>query len=619
VFTGGIGIDPRVQATAVGGGAGGAVREIANLGGFFGGVAASPPPAAPPPPSAVVTGADALTGKTEVRTSSIASRMERPRSIEAKDFTVATRYEIINRLASLGLDVDDLAVSGIANPQQLAPAQGVKQFDDSGQPVRSLPIRLADLRLGINGYKFSSIGTDPDPESAHADESAYFLGGVDLSDHTVALLRSAEGIVRRYRDALDRCQQMLATIDGYSTDAAARLDTVGRELAEARQDVATARALLAEEIQRAADVNARRDAIVADHVKFLAYARPRIGLRSIALPSRDLDSALEPDAVPACFVDHGDPPTDVAAMIAIVRQAPTAWFPAMNKPLQLIDAHFIADAVIAALPRTASNTFLNTMLAAPAATAVASLQASFSLVQAHADSVLQSRSAMLMQAQGTISAGASLMSKVSFIGASASLADLSALAAERRELNRRAAEEITRITSIATCLHARLSRVKPALRLAWADQLSQFDQVGDLGDLSSLPRFAELSRDDREDVRELAAWLRGRVDRNNPRANGLMNDLVRVCVLAASHSPAGEILTGRLVRPVTLHPGIRIDITPHLPARIRIGMAVHVFDGAQIGARAVVEDLVGGVASVRITQTVTANFLPAISAGVRFI
>ena len=151
---------------------------------------------------------------------------------------------------------------------------------------------------------------------------------------------------------------------------------------------------------------------------------------------------------------------------------------------------------------------------------------------------------------------------------------------------------------------------------------SQFDAARgqlDLGDLGTLPRFGELPREQREDIRELAAWLRGRADRNNPQAVALLADLVRVCVLAASHSPSGELVTGRIVRPLPLNPGLRLEVRPLLPERVRIGMQLQFLDAQQVTARAVVEDLAGGVASVRVTQTMSLNVQTSLATAVHFV
>jgi hypothetical protein len=230
-------------------------------------------------------------------------------------------------------------------------------------------------------------------------------------------------------------------------------------------------------------------------------------------------------------------------------------------------------------------------------------------------------------AQAALVGNIGLLGKIALIARSASLADLAGAAAERNLLNRRVTDELARISAVATCLHARLSTVRAAIRLDWAERFSQFDNVGDLGDLSNLPRFAELPRDERDDIRELAAWLRRRADANNPRATALLNDLVRVCLLAASHSPAGTLLTGRLLRPVPLHPGIRFEVQPALPDRLRIGMQVQLFDPAfttaqgatRIAAQAVVEDIVAGVAQVKVLQAAQAGWTPSARASVQFL
>ncbi|MDR7271947.1 hypothetical protein J2X20_004621 [Pelomonas saccharophila] len=590
----------------------------------LGGLVPLAPVAAPPPPSTQVTDASALTGKAEIRTTSIASRLERPRAIEAKDFTVATRLEVISKLASLGLDLDELEVPGIAEKQTINGT--LKEFDPGGQPLRAAPIKLSALRL-----RFTDLSFDPDPEDKARDESAYFLGGVDLSDHTIAVLRAAEGIVRKYRDALDRCKKSLAAIDASLAGLASRLALVERELAESRQDVATARALLAEDQQRAAALNASRDAVIAENVKFLAFARARIGSRTVALPSRLLDSALEPEAVPACLAEHDDPPGDVAAMIGIVRHAPVDWFPAMRAHLSLLDTHFVADRVLTALPASAAAinaTSVSALTLLNGLAGGASQQIAFNAVRAQAESVTLARSEALPFAGAALSsASLGLVGKIDLIARSASLADLAAANAERNLLNRRVTEELARIAQVATCLHARLSEVRAGIRLDWAERFSQFDSVGDLGDLSTLPHFAELDRDDREDIRDLASWLRRRVDANQPRAVALMAALVRVCVLAASHSPAGQLLTGRLVRPVPIHPGVRFEVQPSLPDRLRVGMKVQLMDPVldaaagvnRIAAHAVVADIVGGIAHVSVTQTVQAGFTPSARSTVNFL
>ena len=161
----------------------------------------------------------------------------------------------------------------------------------------------------------------------------------------------------------------------------------------------------------------------------------------------------------------------------------------------------------------------------------------------------EARQAALPALQAAMQPGVSLNTRVQAIAQAASVADLlGAAIAERSELARRAAQEFERIEAIAGCLHARLSEVRAAIRLQWAEAFSQFDAARgtlDLGDLGLLPRFGDLPRELREDIRELAAWLRRRVDAAEPRAVALMADLLRVCAGRQPFS-VGEIVTGRI-------------------------------------------------------------------------
>jgi len=111
----------------------------------------------------------------------------------------------------------------------------------------------------------------------------------------------------------------------------------------------------------------------------------------------------------------------------------------------------------------------------------------------------------------------------------------------------------------------------------------------------------------------------GRADAGNPRAVAALADLVRVCVLAASLSPVGEIVAGRVVRPLPLRPGVMLDVRPLLPDKLRIGMQVRLFDADRVAGSAVVADIVDGVAAVQITQATVAGFVPTAATAVQFL
>ncbi len=553
------------------------------------------------PATEAVQGAEAIYGKSEVRTVSIASRLEQSRSVEAKNFAAATRHDVVRQLAQIEIDVDDLDVFGIAEEGK---------FEASGQPSRTGRQALSAFRDGV---ALTRLLQDPSPQAGMEDEASYFLGGIELSDFAVATLRGVEGRIRQYKVALEACRAALAEIERGLLVADQRLAVVARELTEARSDVACARALYAEEQARVRRINARRDAIIAEHVTFLAFSRSRTSDNLAAVPLRALDSELEEQAVPACLADHGEPPPELRGMLDAVRAAPLQWFPALRRPLLLLDT---SQSLLSAL-RGASETATRTLsavqsfsLTQTAVTLAPVQRLSQNVVTARQQSVLQVRSDAL-RIDATEVAGRGWQSLFDHARAALSIADLQDALHGRPEAARRAAEEFSRIDRIATCLHAKLSEVRPALRLGWAERFSQFDGedflAGTRGDLTRLPRFLEIDEDLREDLMDLAQWLVRRVDAAVPEALGLMNDLLRVCVLAASHSPVNEIVTGRLPRPVRIGVGKLIDVLALRPDRVRVGMLVSLFKGDQVAAQAVVSDVKASAVSVQVVQAIAAE------------
>jgi hypothetical protein len=88
----------------------------------------------------------------------------------------------------------------------------------------------------------------------------------------------------------------------------------------------------------------------------------------------------------------------------------------------------------------------------------------------------------------------------------------------------------------------------------------------------------------------------------------LINDVIRMCLLLASHAPVGRIVSGRLPRPVTgVRPGIRIPLVALEPARLRVGMQAMIYRANQVVARALVEDIGGGEISARVLHTSAAT------------
>jgi len=158
---------------------------------------------------------------------------------------------------------------------------------------------------------------------------------------------------------------------------------------------------------------------------------------------------------------------------------------------------------------------------------------------------------------------------------------------------------------VATCLHAEFAAVAPVVRLAWIERFSQFDRPALLRDLTVLPQYARLDRDTRRRLQEFVDWLFGSVSSSERDAVNLMNDLVRLCLLLASHAPVNRIIAGHVPRPTPVRPGIQIPIKPLNPELVRVGMDFQVWHASSLVASGKVEDLVRGEITARVTKVLS--------------
>src|SRR5690606_32025951 len=104
-----------------------------------------------------------------------------------------------------------------------------------------------------------------------------------------------------------------------------QIAALATQLAEVRHDLGVARALRDEEIERIDALIARRKAILAEHVPYLVFRRPRLGRVLLDVPVRAVEPALIEDPVPRCRQDtHGVPP-ELQAMVDTLKDVPVAW------------------------------------------------------------------------------------------------------------------------------------------------------------------------------------------------------------------------------------------------------------------------------------------------------
>lgn len=431
------------------------------------------------------------------------------------------------------------------------------------------------------------------------DEAEVTFAALDFTEVKTAVLRAIERVVNNRRQAVARAKETLGVTRDTAARAQGRLTQLDSRIAEARHDVAVARALWQEEVEDAEAINRRRDDVIRDEVTFLAYVRPRtFSLAQYETPGWTLDDAEAPAPVPACLQQHDDRPDDaIEGYLELFHHAPARWFKAAQPLLTRLDTR---EQLVAVLDAARSSVTRFTALEARFTRASAVPAVQFTMF---------SGLRTLTQTRPLVAALPSYPPQIApwtdflqLTAAHASLGDLIDGRHSRPEISSGAKVELDLFARIATCLHAEFAAVAPRLRLAWAERYSQFDQPGPLRDLSVLPEFGSLDRHARKRLQAFADWLFGRLATTEADAVNLINDLVRLCLLLASHAPVNRILVGHLPRPTPVRPGIKIPVRPLDPSRVRVGMEFHVWQGAQVVARGEVEDLHSDQVTARVDQ-----------------
>jgi hypothetical protein len=607
----------------------------------------------------------------DFRTTTVADRLAVSAATEAKSYAVKTKADIVAGVQALEInkagleapvapvyvvvlnsDQRNLLMAELANlgaasdiisarTLQLSGADGTAEFRVDLGPLTSnetaalrasLPGQadpVVALRRAMDNALAKAGGTahrrqldDPalpglilagafDPDPVDGDEAAFFSVAVATLESAVAILRVVEGRIEALRAVLEHCQSTLNAlgeiVDGWQSELA----TVDRDLAERRHDVRVADALIAEERTRIAAVNARRKEIRDQHVRFVAYARPRtVALQSRRqVPVRPLAGVLA-DPVPACLLEDVEPPEALAEMLAVLRDVPLAWLPAMRSLLARLDRPALLDKVYLQVKLRAQVKLAaadvepkqRDGLDAGAPRAVAAVTRLLGAYREVGRNFLRARSDLDLASQTLLS----FEERRRRAEQELSLNDLLE-SGGRPELVRQASQELEQIERVASCLTQRFGAVPAATRLAWSQVLSAFDEAQDLSRLDRLPGWRQLDFALARELASLVVWLFGRVDPQVAEARTLISDLVRVCLLLASHAPVGEIVAGHLEADATGRVGDLIDLAIDR-GKPRIGMRVAIYRNDRVLLQGVVQDLAGQAARVKVVQAETPTF-----------
>lgn len=547
------------------------------------------------------------------RTTSVAERLASPPATEALHYALAGK---LAALAAVGALIGDAALAG-DRPRGVAlgdlemPGFIYTGATPAPAGAGSIADVLESMRVAARAGDYrDSDGVPNDSKATH--EADLFSAAVRAIDNTVALWRMVEGRVDVYERMVEDLRAVRATIAGQVEAIDARLRSIDVEVAEARHDLGVAASLLAEETARVNAVNARRAEVIARHATAVVFRRPREADRSLVAPTLPAVAALAPSPVAACLEDHPGVPEEINDFVALFRDAPVAWFPAVARRLELLDRIDAARGALSAARRLVA-------LPPPPAPALPGgaprlLGAVFTAISATRTALEPRRIAALQIDLGAV-AMLDLSAARRLVAQRASLGDLVAGEHNRPALARDAAAEIEGIGRIAACLHAAFGEAPPAIRLGWAEILSGFDAPAPLDELAALPRWSELPIASRRQQQGLVDWLYGRIDGGVAEARAEMDTLVRVCLLMSAHAPTDRVIPARLVASAPARPGTRIELSL-TAAAARVGMAalVRAADGT-VAATAVVEDLADGVARARIVRAPAAGV--TLAAGLR--
>ncbi|HEX3227817.1 MAG TPA: hypothetical protein VHQ95_02565, partial [Pyrinomonadaceae bacterium] len=551
----------------------------------------APPP--PPPTRAEVEQKSPVIGQKSVnRSVTIVERIQDPKATESKNYCVATKYDVIKSLSGLGIMIDDIDVPGLL------------VFDNNGKVIFEgrVPKReTVDLAVAIPDLDKRILGEPADPE---LDEAKAFSIGVQLLEDTIAVLRAVEARIQEYQKVIALCQTVLEQTRGFLSAAENRLSALEHELAEARHDITVVRALLVDEQNRVLEINERRDRVIREQVRFLAYRRPRLVDLNVTTPVRTLDPAVVTSPIPACLGHDATIPSDLRSTIGLVRESPVKWFPNVHPLLARLDRIEMLHQTISTAKQRAlvqQAVAVNFANESPANTrAGMAIQQAFFAQR----SVVTQFRAQTSQIDLAVFANQNWKLAHDQAKEVVSLGDVIEADHGRTDLAQEAARELENISRIAGCLYTNFGTVKPEIRLDWVESFSQFDRSVNFRNLAVLPRWHEIAFLDRREMQALVDWLYQQVDPLQPDGVALINDVVRICLLLASHAPVNQIIAGHVPKATVVQTGGRVELAVD-HTKIRVGMSVLMYSPTnEVLARGVVEDLGAGKAAARVVTTV---------------
>ncbi|MCP3100743.1 hypothetical protein LZ198_17885 [Myxococcus sp. K15C18031901] len=524
-----------------------------------------------------------------------------------------TRASLTRRLVELvkelQLDVTGMNLSGIAlydssaTPPRVFFVSGTRAVSRESIPLDTLvksPDALTSVLQRLTAEPDGIEATLKVPPVRTWTPNEYFTTAVQHLEDMLVLLRELERRTRPFANAVAGYEAALARIEQDWAALSKRLGVVDAEVAEGRQDVTVARALKAEEQIRVHDINERRQEVLDQHVPFFVYQRPRQCDLTSDAPSRLLDPGFVPDILPQVLASTAAAPPELLAFVELVRDSPLRWFTLAPRLLDGLDR-------IGLIHRTFEWAQVRAVQRVPIQYPVVTSRASSPYVKSLSTLLAVREDLIARQRVAFVGLQPALLQERTWLELQQSareqlsLGDLIDTAHGRSDVGRNASSELEDLAKVATGLYQRFGEVLPALRLEWAERMSQYDTPVDLRDLSRLPGWSTVDVVERRGLQRLTDWLYQRVVSTEPEAVSLISDLVRVCMLLASHAPVNELLSGHVSKPTEARVGGSIELAVD-PSRVRVGMHVTIRSGERT-VQAVVEDLTTSAVRARVVLT----------------
>jgi hypothetical protein len=585
-------------------------------------------------------------GREMIREKPLIDRIYESPSMEVKSGAVNTKTAIFESLAEIPFSMDD-KVTVVGSGQAILKKSefeilttgldnvlGVieSRFSESREwvVVSTLPLTAAELEnLGgakegekveafLNNIRnkkeisLTDLKNDPglgqnireslfDPDPPDGDEADYFTAGVTALEHGMNAMRLVEKRLDDYKKTFTQGQKVLALLRLNGSRWQDKLGEIDAKLLELRHDALVTRSLFEEERARIAAINDRRRAILDTYVTSLVFVRPRLVEARLDVPSVPLHGEYV-NPVPACLAEDFEATGELAEMLEVFRNVPVAWLTEAKGLVRLVnDPASMVDMMQQASARTTKITGDTARTASPQAYNTHEYGKVINKIiaahQQHQETFVK---------QKALEDSASLNAKtwvqlVDQAESQISLGDLIARGKGFSKLAVKAAEIVENLEDVAVSLYHLCNELPPVVRLQWANLISIYDRPVDLRHLEALPGFDKLDHTLRRDQQNMVDWLFSQVNTGIDQARQTMNDLVRVCILLASHAPVSTIVKGYVNSPSKGKVGDFIDIVVQ-QGLVKIGMVATIFTGETIGAQGVVTDVGEKAARVKVTQ-----------------